>query len=349
MSSAGGQGNAGTSTSIPAIGADGRYVAFVSFASNIAGGDTNGVADVFVRDRLTGSTERVSVSSAGAEANARADNPAISADGRFVAFVSAAANLVQRDTNGVSDVFVHDRLTGETERVTARGGREADGASITTPSLSADGRFVAFASAATNLVPRDTNAAADVFVRDRMTGMIDKVSVSSEGAQGDRASEDSSQGADGAISADGRFVAFASAATNLVAGDTNRSVDVFVHDRDTGATERVSVSGAGAEANHAGGMASISADGRRVAFASLASNLVAGDTNGAFDAFVRDRSASTTQRVSVSSAGAQGDGTSELPAIAGNGSVVAFHSFAPNLVASDLNQTADVFVHELGP
>src|SRR5437762_932588 len=194
-------------------------------------------------------TVRVSVASGGTEGDDASLGSALSADGRFVAFDSAATDLVAGDTNGVSDVFVHDRQTGTIERVSvASGGAQGDGSSgligfAFPPALSAAGRFVAFVSAATNLVTGDTNGAADVFVRDRQTGTTERVSVASGGTQGNAASWGL------ALSADGRFVAFQSDATNLVAGDTNGATDVFVRDRQTGMTERVSVASGGAPGN----------------------------------------------------------------------------------------------------
>src|SRR5436190_1935582 len=175
-------------------------------------------------------TERVSVVSGGTEGNNASLGSALSADGRFVAFDSSATDLVAADTNGVSDVFVHDRQTGTTERVSvASDGAEGNAASVGA-ALSADGRFVAFHSAATNLVADDTNGTTDVFVHDRQTGMTERVSVASDGTQGNNASSYP------ALSADGRFVAFDGAASDLVAGDSNGATDVFVHDRPTGTT-----------------------------------------------------------------------------------------------------------------
>jgi Tol biopolymer transport system component len=226
-----------------------------------------------------GSTERVSVDSAGNQGNNGGDEPAISADGRFVAFVSAD-NLVPGDTNDNLDIFVHDRKTGATERVSVdSAGNQANVIGSTSEAaISADGRFVAFNSA-NNLVPGDTNDNFDIFVHDRKTGATERVSVDSAGNQGNGA-------AVAAISADGRFVAFQSVADNLVLGDTNGAIDVFVHDRKTGATERVSVDSAGNQANYESVSPAISGDGRFVAFVSLADNLVPGDTNGTYDVFV---------------------------------------------------------------
>src|SRR5436190_1064825 len=291
-------------------------------------------------------TERVSVASGGTEGNAASLAAARSAVGRFVAFVSAATDLVAADTNGASDVFVHDRQTGATERVSvASGGAQGNGSSgligfAFPPALSADGRFIAFVSLATSLVAGDTNGATDVFVRDRLTGTTERVSVASGGTQSNAASLGS------ALSADGRLVAFQSDATNLVVGDTNGATDVFVRDRQTGMTARVSVASDGTQANNVSTYPALSADGRFVAFQSAATNLVAGDTNGATDVFVRDRQTGTTERASVASGGTQGNGSSAGPVLSADGGLVAFHSTATNLVAGDANGAYDVFVHD---
>ncbi|MFO1075567.1 MAG: hypothetical protein U1E17_23275 [Geminicoccaceae bacterium] len=267
----------------PALSATGRFVAFDSNASNLVRGDTNGAFDVFLSDRRAGQIERISVATGGAQGNDFSCCASISADGRFVAFESGAANLVPGDTNGVRDVFVRDRQTGRTERISLRtGGGQGDDASFRA-AISADGRFVAFESDATNLVPGDTNGVRDIFIRDRQTGRTARVSLGVGDVQADLGSARAS------ISSDGRFVAFESDATNLVPGDTNRLVDVFVRDRLTGRTERVSVSASGAQGNNGGDEPMISGDGRSVAFLSFSTNLVPGDTNKAGDIFVRTR------------------------------------------------------------
>jgi uncharacterized repeat protein (TIGR01451 family) len=347
------EGAQGNSTSYPystAISADGRYVAFGSYADNLVAGDTNGWPDVFVHDRVTGQTTRVSVSSAGEQGNAQIlEGPppfgsiAISADGRYVAFSSFSDNLVAGDTNGVLDAFVHDRLSGNTARVSVgssgeQGNRElSDGVAI-----SADGRYVVFNSSADNLVAGDTNGALDAFVHDRLSGKTTRVSVSSVGAQG------SNGGYSSAISADGRYVAFSSEADNLVAGDTNGETDAFVHDRVTGQTTRVSVGSAGEQGDDSSAPTAISADGRYVAFGSDAHNLVAvGRSSGSGnDAFVHDRVTGETTLVSVSSAGVPGDYYSYPIAISADGRYVALWSAADNLVAGDANGTNDSFVHD---
>ena len=324
----------------PSISADGRYVAFESRATNLVAGDANQQTDVFVRDLLLGTTVRASAG-AGGEANGSSFDPAISADGRYVAFDSTATNLVAGDTNGVRDVFVRDLVAGTTERVSvATGGAQAGGGSKA--AISGDGRFVAFESDAADLLPGDSNGHADVFVHDRQTGTTERVNLSSAGVEAD----DYSQNA--AISADGRFVAFESAATALVAGDSNGHADVFLRDRTNATTERVSVGPGGAEPDQPSFAPAISADGRHVAYWSYASNLVAADTNANADVFLRDRLTGSTVRASVPDAGGQANGFSEDPAVSSDGRFVAFSSEAPNLVAGDTNNRADVFRRDRG-
>ena len=253
-------------------------------------------------------TERVSVATDGTEGDGRSQQPAISADGRFVAFTSRASTLVPDDTNNAHDIFVHDRETGVTERVSvASDGTEGNGTSLGV-AISADGRFVAFESASSNLVPDDTNGVDDIFVHDRETEVTERVSVASDGTEGNGHSQTYP-----AISADGRFVAFASMADNLAPGITNESADVFVHDRETGVTERVSVASDGTEGNGDSLRPTITADGRHVVFNSTASNLVPTDTNGVHDVFVHDRETGVTERVSVSSTGDEAEGTMGPP------------------------------------
>jgi Tol biopolymer transport system component len=345
VSSGGAQAN-DMSVSV-AISADGRYVAFASHASNLVSGDTNGQRDVFVRDLLAGVTERASVDSSGAEANAGSgyqatnndDSLSMSADGRIIAFASHASNLVSGDTNAHEDVFTHDRQTGITKRLDLGFGQansHCDQASI-----SADGRYVAFRSAASNLDPNNTNGTNDIFLFDRTLHEITLVSRSSSspGAPPNSSSQNA------VVSSDGRYVAFESGATDIVPGDTNNVVDIFVYDRTNSTTTLASV-GIGGPANAKSNWASISADGRYVAFQSDATNLVAGDTNGQPDIFVRDLQAGTTERVSVSSSGAQGNQFSNTPSISADGRYVAFTSAATNFAAGDTNGNADVFVRD---
>ncbi|MCH8815339.1 MAG: PD40 domain-containing protein [Chloroflexi bacterium] len=335
-------GNEGNSNSIwPTISDDGRYVAFTSGAPLVAG-DTNAAGDVFVHDRQTGTTERVSVSTSGTEGDLTSFKSYISGDGRHVAFTSLAGNLVTGDTNGVQDIFVHDRQTGETTRLSvSTGGQEGNGDSER-PGMSDDGRYVVFDSAASTLVADDTNGTPDVFVHDRQTGTTTRVSLDSQGAQGDGRSTHS------AISGDGRYVVFDSWTTNLVTGDTNGVGDVFVHDLQTGATERVSLDSSGNQANGESRYPpALNEDGRYVAFTSVANNLVTGDTNVEDDVFLRDRQEGTTTRLSVHTSGAQADDNSRRPTLAKDGRFVAFDSEATNLVSDGSNATMDVFVRDV--
>ena len=326
----------------PRISGDGRYVAFSSNASNLVSGDTNGVADVFLRDRQSNTTSRVSVATDGTQANADCIYPSISADGRYIAFASIASSLVSGDTNGYTDIFVHDRQSGTTTRASvASDGTQANGSSIY-PSISADGRYIAFASNATNLVSKDRNGYSDVFVRDLQSGTTTIVSVTSDGIQG---SDNSSTQDWPSISADGRYVAFSSKAGNLVSGDTYAFSDVFVRDRQSNTTTRVSVASDGTQATGISGFPSISADGRYVAFWSRAKNLVSGDFNPE-NIFVRDLQANRTTRVSVASDGAEANNNSFHPSISADGRYVAFFSSATNLVNGDSNGCTDVFVHD---
>ena len=305
ISTAGVQGNGDSYA--PSISADGRYVAFASDASTLVPGDSNGYLDVFVRDRKLHKTFRVSVGPAGVQGDDYSNEPSISADGRYVAFASEASNLVAGDTNGYLDVFVRDRKLHKTVRVSVDSAGVQGNNNSYTPSISAHGRYVAFASDASTLVAGDSNAAEDVFVRDRKLHKTVRVSVSTAGVQG------SNGGYTPSISADGRYVAFASDANNLVAGDSNGYTDVFVRDRKLHKTVRVSVGPGGIQGNSDSFYASISADGRYVAFASAASNLVPGDTNGYEDVFVRDRKLHKTVRVSVGAAALQGNASATGP------------------------------------
>jgi len=338
VSTGGVEGNA--ESTAPSISADGRYVAFQSNANNLVSGDGNARTDIFVRDRQSGTTERVSVDSAGVEGNSDSTKPSLSADGRYVAFVSYASNLVSGDTNGWGDIFVRDRQAGTTTRVSVdSAGAQVNGGSDT-PSISGDGRYVGFQSLATNLVAGDGNGVADVFVHDRQTGATERVSVDSSGTEGNAKSVNTAL----ALSADGRYVAFTSDATNLVSSDSNAASDVFVRDRQAATTKRVSVDSSGVQGNNTSNDASISADGKRVAFDSFATQLVAGDTNNAWDVFLRDLTAGTTTRMSLSVSGVQGNSDSLLSAVAGDGRCVALSSLSTNFVNLDSNGTYDVFV-----
>jgi Tol biopolymer transport system component len=324
------------------ISADGRYVAFQSESTDLVAADTNDHEDIFLRDRVGRTTRRMSLATDGTQANDDCIDPAISGDGRFIAFSSTSSSLIPSDGNGFfSDVFVRDRLAGTLEIVSVSSTGVQGNVYSVSPSISADGRFVAFSSRAINLVPGETNGSIeDIFVRDRQAGTTERVSVDSGGIQGDGPSLFPS------ISADGRYVAFTSSATNLVPGDTNGEIDVFVHDRQTGTTVRASVDSSGVQANTESNAPRISADGRFVVFWSPATNLVPGDTNFCSDVFVRDLQGETTERVSINT----GEGQANLPSgsasISGDGRFVAFWSRATNLIPNNWTFQEQVYVRD---
>ncbi len=319
----------------PFVSGNGRYVAFTSLATNLLVGTTTRGANAFLFDRVTAATSLVSRAMA-ADANGESNVVSISNDGQRVAFYSRASNLVPGDTNGTLDAFLYDAQKGISPLSVSSAGAFGNGDTIDVE-LSVDGAFAAFDSLATNLVTGDTNARRDVFVRDIAAETTVRVSVSSTGAEGDGVSAVPS------LSADGRYVAFLSFATNLVAGDTNGFADIFVRDRTAGITKRVNLGIGGAQANENSENPKLSADGRYVLYVSRSSNLVPGDTNGAADLFRFDTMTNTTERVNVNAAGLQGDQGVSYAALSGNGRFAAFTSAATNLVPNDTNGKSDVF------
>ncbi len=339
----GGQANGGSYGSFFAsMSSDGRYVAFASQATNLVLNDHNGVADVFVHDRQIGTTRCVTLVPPDVTANGESTLPALSADGRFVAFESLASDLVPGDTNAVQDMFVGDLQTAAIERVSvSSSGEEADGLSEGGISLSRDGRFVVFASWASNLAPGGTNSHTQIYLRDRQIATTELVSVDSGGIPGDGGSYSPD------VSEDGRFVVFSSSSTDLVAGDTNGEFDVFVRDRLNGTTVRVSVDSNGNEAQGESFDGRITPDGKFVTFSSYAPNLAPGGTSGAAEVFVRNLQSGTTTVVSVAGNGARGDDSSFESCISPDGRFVAFVSLATNLVDGDTNAFEDLFLRDL--
>jgi len=269
--------------------------------------------------------------------------PAISADGRYVAFVSESGDLVEGDNNGAADVFVRDMVANRTMLVSrSRFGGSPAGSSLQ-PSISADGQVIAFTSSAPDLVPGDWNGTLDVFVHDLRTGRTELVS---RGAGGELADNDSFSPS---LSADGQHVAFSSLATNLDPRDLDPSPDVYLHDRRTRRTMLVSVSSTGQLGDGPSGQPSVSGDGRLVAFTSAASNLDPDDANGVADVYVHDVETGATELVSRGLDGVAADGLSSEPAISADGTAVAFTSSADDLVPEDDNGADDVFVHRLDP
>ncbi len=315
-----------------ALSGDGNVVAFTSRAGNLFSGDsryrlvpyadTHRWMDVLVHDRTTHRTELIA---GGFATEQLFDFPALSHDGRLVAY-SDAGTLAEHH------LYVRDRVTGTTTFIAHNTGLA--------PSFSADGTLLAFETS-DPLVPADTNGKTDVYVRDLVGGGVERVSVDSSGTEGDDDSEYAS------MSADGRYVAFESAATNLVPGDTNGKRDIFLHDRVTSITTRVSVDSIGTQADKASSDPSLSADGLHVAFESDATNLVAGDTNGKTDVFVSDLSTGAVVRASVSTPGAQANGVNRFPQISGDGGRVVWVSDASNLVPGDTDGLGDIISRDL--
>ena len=327
-------------SSVAAITDDGRYVFFNSTATNLVGGDTNAVLDVFMRDTQTGVTTRVSTASDGSQANGASQNVDVTGNGAFIGFQSTATNLVGADSNGFSDVFVKNLSTGAVTRVSvADDESQANGNSLVAR-LSDDGNRVSFVSTASNLTANDTNGAVtDIFVRDIAAGTTTLVSVSTGGGSGDAGSSGAS------ISGNGRYVVFQSDATNLVAGDSNGTTDIFVRDLQTNTTTRVSTATDGSQSNDLSGQAVISADGRYVVFFSLASNLVQGDTNGLRDIFLKDMVTGNVTRLSVAADGSELNDLSNTPSISADGHYVTFQTQATDTgVGAEGNGTGfDVF------
>ncbi len=327
----------------PALSGTARFVAFQSRADNLVPGDANGAEDVFVKNLRTGAITLASTDADGAQSPARSLYPSISATGRYVAFDRLPSFAQPPGPDARTDVFVKDLRTGSLQRASAAAdGTPGDADSYGAPSLSANGRRVAFSSQAANLLPGDTNDTADVFVKNLRTGGIALASADAAGVPGNSFSEQPS------LSADGLHVAFSSRATNLLPGDDTHGVEqVFVKNLRTGAVAAASADAAGALGDDASLNASISADGRFVAFSSAASNLLPGDTNGAADVFVKDMQTGAVVLASADAAGNGALGFSGAPALSPDGRFVAFESTAPNLVPGAGGGHADVFLRDL--
>jgi len=324
-----------------AVTSSGRFVAFYSAAMTLVPGDTNNAYDVFVRDRKTGTTSRVSVATGGTQGDGPSRNPCISSNGRYVLFQSDASNLVPGDTAFTLDVFLHDRKTGETRRVSSPpGGGEPDGnSSIYGASLSANGRYAVFGSSATNLVAGDDNTFNDVFLADLKTGAITLVSRSRDGGPAGGTSLIPG------ISAGGRFVAFPCNGGDLVEGSSNGREHVYVWDRKTDGMRRVTVNQAGDLADGDSGEPAVSNDGNVVAFYSTAGNLVAGDAPSSYDSFVTDLRTGVTRCLSAPEGGTPvGDGYSV--SISQNGRLVVFYCQNDGIVPEDSNNLGDVFAFD---
>jgi len=341
-----GGGFAGGGSIAPSISSSGRYVSFASGAADLVAGDTNGAVDVFVRDRSKGTTIRLPLPGGGAvPQGGQATENAISADGSVVAFTYVPPSVSKVSTASI--VMAWDRATGRTETISRVGrvpvaGRE--------PVVSGDGRYVAYASNSGRLAGNDGNEAYDVFRYDRRTGTTLLVSV---GFQGSTPPGDSRQPS---ISADGTRIAFSSSGgDSLLPESTGPGPQVYLRDITAGTTERISAAPGGGPADGTAEAPSISADGRYVAFESVAGNLVGALDGGTSQVYRRDRQAGTTELVSVDSTGAPSSGGSGQAAISRDGRMVAFTSQASDLVASEPGirlaavalRTADVYIRDM--
>ncbi|MHB8793239.1 MAG: TolB family protein [Thermoleophilia bacterium] len=396
-------GSEGNGPSIdPAISSDGRYVVFTSEASNLTAGDNDTVADIFRRDTQNGDILLISVSSLGVKGNGGSFAADISADGRYVVFSSYATNLSTTDGDIALDIFMRDIQTGFTTLISknSQGEKGNPGGESRDPSISNDGRFVAFESTCSNLVPVDNNNVTDIFVRDTQELTTTRISVTGNGSQvvghsydaaisgdatkvafwslsgmgtgdpdalGDifvknlgtghvelvsvNSSEEkgNAQSVGPEISQDGHLVSFDSTATNLVGVDNNNDRDVFVRDIDAGITTRASTTSSGAEADAWSEQASISDDGRFVAFESFAGNLSGSDGNGIADIFVKDRITGAVALLSLGNAGHLAGADSDDPVVSGDGRYVAFISLSDDLSPGDGNAESDVFIRHSGP
>lgn len=334
-------GEANGDSYFPSISADGRYVAFQSYATNLVAGDTNGYADIFVKDLLTGTLTRLSNGSSGTQGNGDSGSPVISANGQYVAFSSTASNLVSGDGNVAADIFVRDLQLGTLVRASVTATGVQGGGDSITPVISSDGHYVAFASYASNFVANDTNTMVDIFWKDMQTGNLLRVSTDGAAAQGNMDSYSPS------MSGDGQWVAFQSYASNFVANDTNGASDIFLKNVSTGVIHRVSTDSQGNQSNGNSFEPVVNSDGTKVAFYSLASSLTAGDTNSSADVFVKEVTTEQVALVSTTGLGGTANLDSYNIAIARGGDVVAFYSYASNLLPHDANGSADVFLRDI--
>ncbi len=323
VDSNGAQGNNYSGTYGAAISADGRFVAFGSGATNLVPGGSPLQWEIFRHDRLTGVTSLVNVDSFGNLNSGTSLYPSISADGSCVAF------------EGNGGISVHDFTSGLTTSMSLN----SNGNSFHSPAISGDARYVAFHRLHPTTIYHNRT---DVYVHDRQSGVTSVVNVNTAGVQ-----TSGLYSSDPSISFDGRLIAFASSASDLVAGDTNARYDIFVRDMQAGSTTRASVDSLGGEGNGDSLDPSISSNGRFVAFSSVATNLAPSDVNGHADVFVHDSQTGATVLASVGSTGIQANADCLNPSLSGDGRFVTFKSVATNLVVGDTNNQMDVFVRDL--
>lgn len=334
-STAGDQGD--NVSSSPVMSHDGRFIAFTSDASNLVEEDQNRASDVFVRDLQTGETTRVSVSSAGEEGNNASVGPDISDDGRYVAFESYADNLVQDDDNATSDIFVHDRLTGQTELISQTDDGEQPDQPAYAANISGNGRYVVFTTPANNLAPVATNSRTNVYLHDRVTGEFEWISRGLGGT-----APNAHTGAwDNAISADGRYIVFETMASNIVVDDTNGQQDIFVYDRISQQIRRVTGRTIFGEPNAWSGFSAISDDGSRIVFSTYANTFNAYDNDGLLDPYVYDLLTGHISWLGVGFGSA-----AHFPVLSDDGRYLVFISDKDYPILNDTNGMYDVFLYD---
>jgi Tol biopolymer transport system component len=335
VSTGGGAGN--DDSEAPSVSANGRWIVFQSAADNLAPRDRNETEDIFLHDTRTRRTRLISVNTDGEQADGYCAAPAMTPDGRFVAFHSTARNLDPVDTNLQSDVYVRDLMAGVTELVSISVAGDAANAASQDAAISSEGRYVVFESLASNLVPDDTNGVSDMFLRDRVAGVTVRVSVGADGAQASHSSDN------GSISGDGRSVGFRSHAPGLVPGDQITGSDYFVRDLAGNTTERLGVPD---HFNQAGFHPVVfSHDGRFVAFDTSAA-LSGVDSDPYQDVYLQDRTLSSLERISAPLSGSVADHMSDAPSISADGRFVSFSSRATHLVDLPPNYQKHVYVRD---
>lgn len=319
------------------ISHDGRYVYFSSHATNLVPSDTNGAPDIFVRDRLTGTTRMLSVNSAGVQGNYGADSFDVSDGGRYLVFSSGSNNLTAEDYNSARDIYLRDLKTGVTSLVFRNNfnGRSAD-----TPAISGDGNWISFRTQESSAPYSDSWDS--IYLINRHTLAMTRVSNGLNGAVTNNGSYNPD------INYDGSTVVFSSQATNLVNGDTNGQSDVFLWSKDTPSITRVSVSSAGDQANHYSQFPRINGSGNRVVFESYATNLTAnGTASSRMKAYMRQVDTNATSLVNVTPTGQEGNAGAQMPDISEDGNYIVFASSASDLVSNDTNGKMDVFMRDI--
>lgn len=323
----------------PAISGDGRYVIFRTTASNLVPDDTNTVDDIFCKDMASGDLTRVSTDSTGAQANGKSDYPCINGDGSYIAFASWATNLVAGGTTG-TQIFRKDRVSGEVEIVSESGAGTLGNGNCSSPRISSSGRYIAFGSAATNLVPGDVNARYDVFRKDMDTGAVLLCSCTQSDFQGDYDSSEPS------MSTDGRYVTFTTI-SKLLAADVNDSADTYRKDLTTGLLAACSTSPAGAYVSGITTYSAISDDGRYVAFRANTLQLAGSSSSHTWSVYLKDMQTGRVLHCANSATNTGGTTSgSHAPCISADGRYVAFSSSSDDLVPGDTNARSDIFRKE---